>query len=115
MEQVKENIMKNRFDSILLQIIYVVFCGFAIWSMIDSSWKYSARAEMNSAFFLDVGVILFSLLMFGSGFVMLANEVNQKIANKAVHRVAAIRMVLAILFGLVTQWFFVQVAIEYLN
>lgn len=105
----------KKIDGVTLLVVYVLFGLFVIWSMIDSPWKWSASAEMNAAAILDLCLIVFSLYMFGSGFVMLATDMNRKAADRGIHRAAAIRMILAILFGVAAQWFIYKLALVYLN
>lgn len=108
--------MKSR-DSIVLQVAYVVYAIIAIWFMID--WPFSsssANDRFNGRLLSDLVLTVWSLYMFGSGFVDLAKDLrSREKPSSSAHRSAAIRMVLAILFGLTAQWFFAQAMLDYLN
>ncbi len=102
-------------DSLALQIAYVIYALAAIGSMIDSPF-YSAHDRANGYIFGNLVLIIWSLYMFGTGFVRLANDVNSKKEfDHRIYRSAAIRMILAAIFGIGAQWFFVQVMMDYLN
>ena len=108
--------MKFR-DSIVLQTAYVVYAIVAIWFMIDWPFAHSsANDRINGRFFGDLVLIGWSLYMFVTGFIDLVSDMRSKERpNRAVHRSAAIRIALSVLFVLSAQWFFVQAVLDYLN
>lgn len=108
--------MKSR-DSIVLQIAYVVYAIVVIWFMIDWPFAHSsANDRVNGRFFGDLVLIVWSLYMFVSGLIDLVKDMRSKEQpNRVVHRSAAIRIALSVLFVLSAQWFFVQALLDYLN
>lgn len=106
-----------KYRSIIVQILYVLFGCIAIWSMIDSPF-YSAKDQEPGYAVIDAILIVWSLYMFGSGFVVLAKNVyNLKTSEHSIplRMFAIMRMALAVLFGIGTQWFFVQAMLESMN
>lgn len=71
---------------------------------------------MHGRLLSDFVLIIWSLYMFGTGIVDLVREMRSKKApDMRIHRAAAIRMILAVLFGVSAQLFLVQAVMEYLN
>jgi len=100
-----------------IQIAYVVYAVVTIWILIDWPFAHSsANDRVHGRLLSDFILIIWSLYMFGTGIVDLVREMrSKKIPDTRIHRVAAIRMILAVLFGVSAQWFLVQAVMEYLN
>lgn len=106
-----------RYRSIIIQIVYVFFGCAALWSMIDSPF-YSTENQATGYIMVDAVIIVWSLYMFISGFIALAKNVyNQSTSDHNIHlrMFMIMRLALAVLFGIGTQWFFVQAMLEYMN
>lgn len=106
-----------RYRDIIIQIVYVIFGCVAIWSMIDSPF-YSSNNRANGYLVTNVIVTVLSLFMFVSGFVTLAKNVYSQTTSEyslSLRLFMIMRMALAVLFGMGTQWFFVQAVLESVN
>ncbi len=101
--------------SAVMQAAYVFYSCVAIGTMIDSPF-YSADARVLGSLLFNLLLIVWSFYMFITGFIVIANDANNKSGSQPRERMrGALRMIIAMFFGIIAQWFFIQAFFEGMN
>lgn len=98
-----------------MQAAYIFYSCIAISAMIDSPFN-SADERIMGSLFSNLILVVWSFYMFIAGFVVIANDANNKNGSQPRERMrGALRMIFAMIFGVVAQWFFIQAFLEGMN